>query len=491
MTRKSVVFLVLQILCSGFGLLQISNAQIPNRKKPNIIYILTDQWRASATGFAGDPNVKTPNIDALAKSSLNFKNAVSVTPVCTPHRAALMTGRYPTSTGMFLNDLHLPEEELCIAEIFGKAGYNTGYIGKWHLDGNGRFSYIPVEKRQGFDYWKAAECDHNYNQSHYYTGNSDEKMFWNGYDVFDQAKDAQQYIRNQSKSNQPFILFVALGAPHFPHQTAPKEYQDMYDENTILLPPNVPESLKQVAKKEAKGYYAHCSAIDKSIGDILATIDDAGIRENTIFIFTSDHGEMLGSQGVSPKLKQVPFGESANVPFLLRYPALTENKGRLVQIPITTPDILPSLLGLANIPIPKSCEGDDLSSFILRNKDDLDRAVLYMNISPFIKQKFAIAYRAIKTKQYTYIRSINGPWFLFDDKKDPFQMNNLLTNKSYDKLSKKLDTQLYKLLKKNGDEFKPASFYLSEWGFHTNPDGSIPYTGDNLIQQTPRKTANH
>ena len=130
MNNRSVIFFLLTILCTVSGMFQITNAQVANRQKPNIIYILTDQWRASATGFAGDPNVKTPNMDALAKSSLNFKNAVSVIPVCTPHRAALMTGRYPTSTGMFLNDIHLPDEELCIAEVFGKAGYNTGYIGK-------------------------------------------------------------------------------------------------------------------------------------------------------------------------------------------------------------------------------------------------------------------------------------------------------------------------------------------------------------------------
>lgn len=101
MNRSKSIF-IFQILWIILSTLQTTFAQIPSRQKPNIIYILTDQWRASATGYSGDPNVKTPNIDALAKGSLNFKNAVSITPVCTPHRAALMTGRYPTTTGMFL-----------------------------------------------------------------------------------------------------------------------------------------------------------------------------------------------------------------------------------------------------------------------------------------------------------------------------------------------------------------------------------------------------
>ncbi|MEN8777320.1 MAG: sulfatase-like hydrolase/transferase, partial [Polaribacter sp.] len=121
-------------------------------KKPNIVFILTDQWRGSALGYAGNPDVKTPNLDAFANEAVNFTNTVSVTPVCTPHRAALLTGRFPTTTGMFLNDIHLPAEELTMAEIFKKKGYNTAYWGKWHLDGHGRSTFIPKERRQGFDF---------------------------------------------------------------------------------------------------------------------------------------------------------------------------------------------------------------------------------------------------------------------------------------------------------------------------------------------------
>jgi len=165
---------------------------------PNVLFILTDQWRSQAFGYAGDPNVQTPHIDRLAGESVNFTNAVSVCPVCTPHRAALLTGRYPTSTGMFLNDLYLPDDELCLAEMFRAAGYCTGYIGKWHLDGHGRSSYIPPRRRQGFDYWKAAECDHNYVHSHYYAGMAEEMKHWGGFDAFSQTRDAQAFMREHS-----------------------------------------------------------------------------------------------------------------------------------------------------------------------------------------------------------------------------------------------------------------------------------------------------
>ena len=306
-----------------------------------------DQWRAQATGYAGDPNVRTPNLDRLAKEGLNFRNAVSVCPVCTPYRAALMTGRYPTSTGMFLNDAALPDAELCMAEMFKAAGYATAYIGKWHLDGHGRESFIPPERRQGWDYWKAAECDHTYNHSHYYTGDSNEKRFWEGYDAFAQTKDAQQYLRERARSDRPFVLLVAYGAPHFPHNTAPPEYRALYPPEKIKLPPNVPVAMENRARPEAQGYYAHCTALDKCVGDLLTTLAETGLQTNTIVVFTSDHGEMLGSHGCPPMMKQVPWNESAHVPFLLRFPAVHGAQGRVVNTPLTTPDILPTLLGLA------------------------------------------------------------------------------------------------------------------------------------------------
>ena len=212
--------------------------------KPNIVILLADQWRAAATGYAGDPNVKTPALDRMAAEGIRFCNAVSVCPVCTPCRAALMTGRWPTSTGMFLNDLYLPAHELCMAQILKQAGYTTAYIGKWHLDGHGRESYIPPERRKGWEYWKAAECDHNYNHSHYYAGMSNEKKYWDGYDAFAQTKDAQEYIRQHARQGQPFALMVSYGPPHFPYDTAPQAYKKLYPAEKIRLPPNVPDAMR-------------------------------------------------------------------------------------------------------------------------------------------------------------------------------------------------------------------------------------------------------
>lgn len=475
----------------GLGLLgtqgwSVAEERDKPARHPNIVYILVDQWRGSATGYAGDPNVRTPNLDRLAAESVDFRNAISVCPVCTPYRAALMTGRYPTSTGMFMNDLGLPDDELCMAEIFGQAGYDTGYIGKWHLDGRGRSAYIPPERRQGFQYWKVAECDHNYQHSHYYSGSSDNKQFWEGYDSFAQTKDAQQYLRDHAGSDKPFALVVAYGTPHFPHGTAPTEYKAMYPPDRIKLPPNVPANLQDVARKEAQGYYAHCTALDKCVGNIMRTLDDTGLADDTILVFTSNHGEMLGSHGFRPTFKQVSWDESVRVPFLLRYPSELGRKGHVTKSPIGTVDILPTLLGLAGVPIPKSTEGDSLAPLIRTQRFDEDRTALYMLPSPFSGAVKEPAYRAIRTSRYTYIRTLRTPPMLFDDVADPYQMKNLAGQPGNEALQKKMEARLQAMLKRAGDGFRGRDYYIKKWGYTIDATGDIPYA-DGSMPQGPRR----
>ena len=132
----------------------LQSIQRETGKKPNIVFVFGDQWRAQATGYGGDPNLQgmTPNLDKLASESVNLSNAVSTCPVCTPCRASLLTGQYPLTHGLFLNDAPLRSEALTIAEVCKDAGYDTAYVGKWHINAGGRSNYIPKERRQGFDY---------------------------------------------------------------------------------------------------------------------------------------------------------------------------------------------------------------------------------------------------------------------------------------------------------------------------------------------------
>ena len=435
--------------------------------KPNVIFILTDQWRASALGYAGNDLVQTPQLDKFAKEAVNFKNAVSVLPVCTPYRASLMTGRYPTSTGMFINDLYLPSEELCMAEIFNEAGYNTAYFGKWHLDGHGRKDFVAPERRQGWTYWKGSECDHNYPKEHYYENEDSTIKYWEGYSTYAIANEAKDYIERHSNSKEPFCLFLSITTPHFPHQTAPDEYMKMYPKEKLKLPDNVTEDMQEWAFKELQGYYAHCTATDKAIGEIIDKAKELGIYDNSIIVFTSDHGEMMGAHGFRPYMKHQPYSESANIPFLISYPGMGASKGQTTDAAITTPDILPSLLSLCKISVPESIEGYDLSSIMKDPSTEQERAALYMNVCPFGIAYPSDEYRAIRTGSYTYVKTPDGPTMLFNNEKDPHQLNNLVNEKGYADIQLKLDGALMQELSRIGEtEIKPREYYLKKFEYY-------------------------
>src|SRR5439155_24584574 len=172
--------------------------------RPNILLILADEWRAQATGYSGDPNVHAPVLNRLESESVNFQTAISGCPVCCPYRASLLTGQYPLTNGVFINDVELKPRDTTLGEAFAQAGYRTAYIGKWHVygspDGNygRRLAYIPPEKRFGFDYWKACECTHEYNHSLYYEGDDPHPKYWPGYDALAQTEDVCRFIEGRT-----------------------------------------------------------------------------------------------------------------------------------------------------------------------------------------------------------------------------------------------------------------------------------------------------
>lgn len=459
--------------------------------KPNVVFILTDQWRASALGYSGDPNVRTPNLDELASSTVNFVNAVSVCPVCTPYRASLMTGRFPTSTGMTFNDIYLPSEEYCMAEIFADAGYKTAYLGKWHLDGHGRLNNVEPERRQGFRYWKALECSHDYNNMPYYANEDPEQKTWEGYSPFAIVKDAMAYLDKREEEKDPFLLFVSLATPHFPHHSAPEEYKKLYPLEEIRLSPNVPEELYEKVLPEIQGYYAHCTATDRAIGELVTHMKDKGLMENTILVFTSDHGEMMGSHGRLPFRKQLAWEESIRIPFLIRHPGMDRTEGGEVRAPLTTPDILPSLLGLCGIEIPSSIEGEDLSGLILDPDPEADRAAMIMNVTPFDVNWDDPPYKGVRTADYTYAVSPDGPLMLFDNSRDPYQLNNLVNDPEHSELQAKLHAELMDQLKLIGEEeLHPRDHYIELWNYSIERN-NINYwsfhEGEGLVQSPERQ----
>jgi len=459
----------------ALGLISCQDEKSNRAQLPNVIYILTDQWRSTALGYEGNPNVKTPCLDEFSREAIIFKNAVSACPLCTPHRAALLTGRFPTSTGMFMNDLYLPSEELCMAEIFKDAGYRTAYYGKWHLDGHGRYNNVQPYRRQGFDYWKALECSHVYNNMPYYENEDFNLQYWEKYSPFAIVEDAEKYLFGISKENNPFLLFISLATPHFPHHAALEEFKDMYPQQELILRENVIENKYPDLRKELQGYYAHCTATDKAIGDLIRKLKDLDLYNNSIIIFTSDHGEMMGSHGIRPKEKTVAWDEAIKIPFLISYPSIGENAGKEIFTPLNTPDILPTMLSLANIEIPECIEGEDLSLIIKNPEKQKDRAALIMCVYP-ITITHVTEYRGIRTMQHTYVKTPEKASMLFDNIADPYQMNNLIGKPESRELQERMDRLLSVQLKAIGDEnFKPKEYYTKKWGYDFGEGPSIPY----------------
>lgn len=378
---------------------------------------------------------------------------------------------------MFVNDVYLQPRSPSIADAFSAAGYDTAYIGKWHVDGHGRSNAIPPERHLGFGYWKVLECTHNYNRSPYYAGDSDEKLVWEGYDAIAQTRDAQSYIREHCEGD-PFLLMLSWGPPHAPYDTAPEEYTSLYSPDDVVLRPNVPDSMAAEAREWLAGYYAHCSALDACIADLLGTIRECGLEDDTVFVFTSDHGDMLGSQGEAKK--QRPWEESIRVPFLLRYPGLPGWDPRRSEALIDAQDVMPTLLGLCGLPIPDSVEGLDYSGHIRGGPDFSDGAALLTCVHPFgqwqRERHGGREYRGIRTHRYTYVRDLDGPWVLYDNTEDPYQLENLVDHPGSLPVRQKLDALLDEKLEANDDAFLPGMDYIEQWGYTVDENGTVPYT---------------
>lgn len=447
-------------------------------KKPNVVFVLTDQWRAQEFGFVGNKQVQTPHLDALSKEAVVFKNAISNIPVCGPARASLITGKYPLTHGVIYNDKPLKSDENAIAEVYKKNGYATGFIGKWHINGRelgesiseSRNKPIPANRRQGFDYWKVRECTHNYNNSFYFDEHN-VKHQWDGYDAIAQTNDAKKYLQNNKEN--PFVLFLSYGPPHAPYNSAPQKYKALYKNMDIKLRPNVPQVRAEKAKAELRGYYAHMSALDDCIGELQSEIKNLGLDENTIFVFTSDHGDMIHSHAQIKKQK--PWEESIHVPFILKYPAKLKG-GQALEKVFSFPDIMPTLLGLSNLPIPESVEGVDYTGQLLGTEDlKIDGAFILCPV-PFHQWSYKNGgreFRGIRTEKYTYAKDLNGPWLLYDNENDSYQLNNLVGKKEYKILQKDLEKKLEKMLVARGDKFLEGADYMKAWNYSWDNNDSI------------------
>lgn len=440
----------------GIGLLVLAALSSCNEKskktvrddRPNILLIFPDQLRSDALACMGNPDVKTPYLDELARSGALLANTYSNTPVCCPARATIFTGKYAHSNGMITNDLRLADEQTTIAEILKNEGYDTGFIGKWHLDGGPKLpGFVPPERRQGFDFWAANICDHNHYDSQYFKGNDTVPIPIDRFEPEVWVDEALAFI--EKERNTPFFLTVAPGPPHNPYK-APGEYRAMYDPSRLKMPDNWQAGVKNGSKEDLANYYGMISALDTQMGRLLQHLEATDQRENTIVLFVSDHGDMLGSQGRI--FKRQPWEESAKVPGILSWPKKIP-KHKKVEALFSTVDILPTLLDLSHVNVPNDIQGVSIKESILGN--DMGQQSIYLEIlGPCNWQGVTSGWRGIRTARYKYARYEDKPWVMYDLLGDPHEMDNLVGLPDYDQLQSQLDSLLHKKMAEINDSWE-------------------------------------
>ena len=463
-------------------------------QRPNILFILTDQLRASSLPVYGGDQIQTPHIDRLAREGVTLTNAISTCPVCTPYRSMLLTGRHPQTTGHVMNFVRTRHDEIGIGDVFSRAGYRTAWIGKWHLHtgsfphvGGGK-DYVPEGRdRLGFEYWRA----YNYHEDYFdgWVHLTDWRAErWRGYETDALNRYVFEFL--DGVEDQPFCLFVS---PHQPHYTrskfAPRQYYDRLPA-CLRLPANVPDTLdrgwierrRSLAVEfgredelEARGapgalrrdsldmyrhYLAMILALDDMLGALLHYLERMGKADNTLVIFTSDHGTQVGAHGIDPWSKKMPYEESIRVPWVMRYPDVFD--GGTARDTLTAPvDILPSLCGLCGIPVPRTVEGHDLSPAWRGIPEALEQnALLTMNFCfRYNHPEDGEEWRGVRAKKYAYHKWLNGEIELFDLEADPLEVRNRAGQQEMKSVEMGLDRTLGQLMSTRSDQLVSGSTY--------------------------------
>ncbi len=426
----------------------------------NVLFLFPDQMRAQAMGCMGNPDVQTPNLDLLASEGVLFRNHFANSPVCCPARAIILTGKYAHANGMVANDLRLRESETSFSEIFAEAGYRTGFVGKWHLDGGPRQpGWIPPgARRQGFEFWAANEVSHAHFDTHYFRDEPDpipiksfEAEAWTDIGI--------EFLRQARDDPRPFLLTVQMGPPHDPY-LAPDEYMEMYDPETVTLRPNFAGDdsdrdlepnpyVKTPGRKEIAAYYAMVTAVDDQVGRILGELEDLGLRDSTIVIVSSDHGDMLGSHGA--RLKRKPWEESIRVPGIVRHPR--GPSGRETEALFSHVDIAPTLLSLCGLGVPAGMQGTDLSAVVLGESDPGPDSAYFQIFGPFRAGGVESGWRGIRTSRYMYARTQDAPWVLYDLEADPYELKNLADDPASAGIRAELESELAGWMERTGDSW--------------------------------------
>jgi arylsulfatase A-like enzyme len=414
-------------------------------EKKNILFMFADQMHAFAMGCMGTDDIHTPHLDQLAKEGVLFRNCYSNAPVCTPFRAALVSGQYGSQTNTLRNQAYIPEGTRTLAGALNEGGYRTGWVGKWHLGATGN-QWIPPELRADFSEFIGYQAYNDY---------------LHGVKFFDETGKEHWYDRHRTDvttdiaierlegmKDGPFALFVSYQNPHYPEQPA-FVYDKMYKGKTIKRRPNCeevdpytktasPPSPKPVENdplyqrygnnldEYLRAYYAMVTQLDANVGRMLDALDRLGLRENTVVMFTSDHGDMQGSHGLINK--SLPWEESSHIPLVVRAPEGAQ--GAVVDDLVSGVDFFATCVDYAGLPPEPSVEGDSFAPMVVDPSKRLDRAI-FSEMRPWCMVRKG-AFKLVVQKDGFETTH------LFDLENDPYEMNNLLGKIDYNEKQKEL-----------------------------------------------------
>ncbi|MBB6733626.1 sulfatase-like hydrolase/transferase [Cohnella zeiphila] len=427
--------------------------------QPNVIVFFTDQQRWDTTGAHGNPLGLTPNFDRMAAGGTHLYHSFTCQPVCGPARSVFQSGLYPTTTGCYRNKIPLPDGTKTLAHYFREAGYKTGYIGKWHLADE---NPVTERGRGGYEYWLAANALEMTSDSYdaVVFDNDNELVKLPGYRVDALTDAAIRFI--DAEQEQPFFLFLSFLEPH--HQNhrddypSPDVYRDSYTGR--WTPPDL-AALGGTSAQHLGGYYGMVKRLDEALGRLFDAVKSLGLADDTIILFTSDHGCHFKTR--NSEYKRSCHESSIRVPTAAIGPGFN-SRGQIREL-VSLIDLAPTLLDAAGIPVPDVMQGRSILPLLRRETKEWPDDV-YIQISE------AQVGRAIRTSRWKYSVSSPDPIrdspssdvyheeYLYDLQADPYELTNLIGFESHQEVTAALRERLLRRMAEAGE--RPARIEPAE-----------------------------
>ena len=451
-------------------------------KQPNVVYLLADQLRARSLPAYGEGQIATPNIDRLVREGIRFTNAVATCPLCAPYRSMLVTGRQPLETGHVINNVRARHDEISIADAFNHAGYRTGWVGKWHLS-------IPVSNPRS---WISSTSPT--------AGTGSGSTFSGPTTITPSTSTARcvstaaamsggggtrrpdccgtstSFSMQRRSTREPFCLFVA---PHMPHhggaipgdrvtqdaspsgRLAPDDCLRRVPEQPVL-PPNVPPDLLAEATDCYRDYLAMTVAVDDMLGAVLGRLRRDGLLDDTIVVFGSDHGSLMGAHGLQPWQKRTAWEESVSVPLAVRLPG-DRRAGSVCEALVAPVDLFPTLCGLCGIDVPRTVSGRNQADVWLGRGGEAERQALftYCIDDALLTGTSGSEWKGVRTGRWSYWRCLDGSTALYDIRADPLQLRDLVVSEDHRAVVARMEATLERFMSEWNDAMKPATEYLN------------------------------